>query len=276
MGIIVFLVCIAGAAAAYLLFTAGKRPAPDERWVDKWLYAHRGLHNEDRPENSMAAFKAAVQAGYGIELDVRLTADNIVVVFHDSDLKRMTGTEGTVESQTLRELRRLRLGGTEETVPTLEEVLRTVDGRVPLLIETKNLGLGDALEQHTMKLLRPYKGKYALQSFSPFAVRRFRKCAPWDPRGQLSSTFRPRERGVSRIMQFCVRHLLTNFIGRPNFISYAWDGLNSWVVRRLRRRGLPVLAWTVRSASEAAQAMPLCDTIIFEGFLPGKPLVGEN
>lgn len=266
---IVVLICAAAVIAGYYVLTAGKRPSSAEQWLTGWLYAHRGLHDADRPENSMAAFREAAENGYGIELDVRLTKDGYVVVLHDADLRRMTGACGTVESSTYEELSKLRLAGTQEHIPLFSDVLEMVSGRVPLLVEIKTEGMhSSSINRKTSQLLRFYKGKYALQSFSPFSVRWFRKCAPWDPRGQLSSTFRPWEKGVPKIVQFCARHLLLNFLGRPNFISYCRDGLHAPVVQRLRRHGLPVLAWTVRSASEAAQARKLCDTIIFEGFRP--------
>lgn len=265
--IIVLCIC-AAAVAAYFLMTAGRRPNPDEQWLTKWCYAHRGLHDDTRPENSMVAFEAAIEAGYGIELDVHLSKDGVVMVFHDDDLERMTGRKGRIEDMTFEELEKLRLAGTDQRIPRFEDVLSMVAGQVPLLIETKNLGFGSSLQRKMMALLSSYRGKFALQSFSPFSVHWFRKKAPWDPRGQLSFTFTPYEGHVPRIAQFFVRHLLGNFLGRPNFISYGSEGLDSPVVRRLRRHGLPVLAWTIRSAKEAAKARPLCDTIIFEGFRP--------
>lgn len=266
---IAVLIVLAGLVAAYFALTAGKRPSSDEKWITSWQYAHRGLHDQECPENSIAAFREAVACGYGIELDVRLTKDGKVVVFHDADLRRLTGADGTVENSTFAELQKLRLSGTDEQIPLFADVLAVVDGRVPILVEIKAQGVHSAdIDSKTMQLLRSYQGKYALQSFSPFSVRWFKKRAPWDPRGQLSSTFRPWEKGVPKLIQFCARHLLLNFLGRPNFISYCRDGLRAPVVQRLRRHGLPVIAWTVRSASEAAQALALCDTIIFEGFRP--------
>lgn len=260
---------VLGAAAcvgAYLCMTA---PGPDaSAWLTKWKYAHRGLHDSDRPENTLSAFSAAIEAGYGIELDVHLTADGEIVVFHDSDLKRMTGIPGRPEKKKLSELRALRVGGTDEKIPLLSEVLDLTAGRVPLLIETKTSGRAGKLEKGVRALLRTYKGKTAVQSFSPFSICWFRKEAPAENRGQLSCSFTRFRGSVPRSFLFIVKHLLLNFLCRPNFISYGTDGLGNEVVRRLRRGGTPILAWTVRSAEEEARVAPLCDTIIFEGFRP--------
>lgn len=266
--VLIVVACVAGAVAVYLYATAGIKPTPQQAWLTQWLYAHRGLHDSRYPENSMGAFRAAVGHGYGIELDVHVTSDGEVVVFHDSDLRRMVGLDGSIENMTYDEVRKLRLAGTEEGIPRLADVLEMVDCRVPLLIETKNMGSSKDLEECTLRLLQGYRGMFAVQSFSPIAMRWFRRQAPGMLRGQLSSTFRPREKGFVCIIQFLVGHLLGNFLSRPNFISYGQAGLHWPVVRRLRRSGLPVLAWTIRSAEEMQRVEPLCDTIIFEGFDP--------
>lgn len=248
--------------------TSGKKPSAEKSWITSWLYAHRGLHDGKRPENSLAAFKAAMEAGYGIELDVRLSIDGEVMVFHDDDLMRMAGDPGSIETHTAAELAELRLQGTDEHIPRLAEVLQLVDGKVPLLIETKAMKMNSPLHWKVRDILLSYDGKYALQSFSPFAMCWFRRKSPWETRGQLSYTFPPGEDDYPAIAKFFAKHLLGNFLGRPNFISYGCEGLSRPVIRRLRRRGLPILAWTVRSPSEAARVSSMCDTIIFEGFRP--------
>lgn len=266
---LILLACLCGLGALYIWIVAGKRPYDEDRWLTAWLYAHRGLHDEKRPENSMGAFEAAAAHGYGIELDVRISSDDEVVVFHDDDLRRMTGQAGSVETTAAETLTQMQLSETNERIPALKDVLALVNGRVPLLVEIKSTMVRwPRLEEKTLELLRQYRGRYALQSFSPMAVWWYRKNDHCDLRGQLSSRFSPRLADVPRILQFLVQHLLTDFLTRPNFISYEKDGLKAPVLRLIRLARVPVLAWTVRSAKEAEQAAPLCSTIIFEGFCP--------
>ena len=150
--------------------------------------AHRGLHAAGKgvPENSLPAFRAAAEAGYAIELDVHRAADGTLVVFHDHDLRRMTGARGTVERMDFRSLRRLRLGGTACTIPLLREVLECVGGRVPLLIELKNGGLPGALERTLVRELAGYRGPVILESFNPLTVWWLRRNAPHLVCGQLA------------------------------------------------------------------------------------------
>ena len=151
--------------------------------IDKthWLYtkkiAHRGLWNDDIPENSLPAYQNAVDNHYAIEIDLYKTTDGEIVVFHDKTLDRMTGVEGNIYEKTLAELKSLRLFGTENTIPTLSEVLEVVDGKTPLLIEIKDQPDKTVVED-TIKLLRNYKGDFALQSFNPLYINKVKKLAP--------------------------------------------------------------------------------------------------
>lgn len=247
------------------LIRCGRTSQP---WLADWYYAHRGLHDPTRPENTMPAFKAACEAGYGIELDVHLSRDGEVVVFHDHDLERLTGRSGAPEDLTAAELANLSILGTAYGAPRLTEVLDMVDGRVPVLIELKNRGFAGPLEVATAAILSRYAGMFAVQSFSPFAVRWFMRNEPRRPRGQLSCLKSLLDTGVHWLPLFMARHLLSDFVCRPTFISYCKQYLNTWVVRHLRRGGVPVLAWTVESVPEAEAAAPFCDTIIFQHFDP--------
>ncbi|MBD5560925.1 MAG: glycerophosphodiester phosphodiesterase [Clostridia bacterium] len=240
----------------------------EQRWLSDWYYAHRGLHNAERPENTMPAFEAACEAGYGIELDVHLSRDGEVVVIHDHDLQRLAGRPEEPEDLTAAELAGLRILGSEYGAPKLTEVLEMVNGRVPVLLELKNRGFAGPLEEATASILKDYGGKCAVQSFSPFAVRWFMRHEPRRPRGQLSCLKSLLETGVHWLPLFMARHLLSDFVCRPTFISYCKQYLDTWVVRHLRRRGVPVLAWTVKSIPEAQAAAPYCDTIIFQDFDP--------
>ena len=252
----------------YLFFI---RCQPSEQtWLCDWYYAHRGLHSRELPENTMGAFQAACDAGFGIELDVHLSKDGTVVVVHDHHLRRLAGMDAQPEDLTAEELGGLSILGSGYGVPTLREVLDLVGGRVPLLIELKNRGFSGPLEVAVHKEMEGYEGLYAVQSFSPFSMRWFMKHDPKRLRGQLSCLHSIEETGVHWFPLFLARHLLTDWICRPNFISYCRHYLDTTIIKRLRRDGIPILAWTVESIQEAEKAAPYCDTIIFQLFDPRK------
>ena len=264
IGIILILVC-AAAVLFYFFMTAGR---PVASWVGDYSYAHRGLHNMDFPENSLPAFENAVRHGYAIELDVHLSKDGVLMVFHDDRLLRMAGVDGRIEDYTAEELKRINLAGTQYRIPALDEVLEKVAGRTPLLIELKNVGRAGALEVALYKRMKRYAGRYAIQSFSPFSVRWFYKNAPGVLRGQLSATFRSGAEEIPRWQRWVMRHLLTNGISRPNFINYEQSGVGRRIIRRLRKTGVPIFAWTVRTEEERRTACPLADALVFEGIDP--------
>jgi glycerophosphoryl diester phosphodiesterase len=214
--------------------------------------AHRGLHaaHDGRPENSLAAFAHACALGFPAELDVRLTRDGEVVVFHDRALRRLTGAEGSVEDRDVTEIRALRLLGTSERVPLLREVLELVDGRVPLLVELKSGAPGPALERAVLEALDGYAGEVAIQSFKRRTLRELDRADAPHAIGHLS-------RG--RVPAAAVR---------TAFFGCHVDGLASRAIRRRREAGAVVLAWTVRSAEQARSALRYVDNYIFEGFVP--------
>lgn len=227
--------------------------------------AHRGLHDELTPENSLSAFSRAVKAGFPIELDVRPIDDGSVVVFHDDGIKRMTNRDGYVCKLSKSDLAEIRLAGSDERIPYLSEVLELVDGRVPILIEIKNSNSNKSgeLEQAVLDALRRYEGEYAVQSFNPYSMEFFKKNAPQIPRGQLSYVFGKKE--FSFFKRYMFNHLKVTKISSPDFISYAFNQLpNKYVTRT----NLPVLAWTVRSNSDMEKVLPHCDNFIFENFIP--------
>lgn len=245
------------------------------RWISSVPIAHRGLHsgNAACPENSLPAFEAALLGGYAIELDVHLSADGQVVVFHDDDLERMTGQRAPIARRSWREIRRLRLLGTGHGVPSLEEVVDLVGGKVPLLVEIKDQGRLRALCAASLACLRHGRGPVAVQSFNPYAMGWFARHAPQVPRGQISGDFRGED--LAFYKKFLLERLLLNRVSRPHFIAYDHRALPHRRVARARSRGLPVLAWTVRSEHEAARALKYSDNVIFEGFRPRpNPRVG--
>lgn len=237
-----------------------------DSWLVKMPIAHRGLHNEKYPENSIAAFMNAIEKGFAIELDVRELDDGTVVVFHDEGLSRMTSADGYVSNLTYDDIKDLRLLKSGQKIPLFSEMLAAVDGKTPLLIEVKNTNKVGSLEQSLIKLLEGYKGEFAVQSFNPYTLEYFKKNAPHMLRGQLSSFYR-NSKNISRIKRYALKRLLFNKFGRPDFIAYDFECLpNRWVTAC----NLPVLAWTVRSHADHGQVRDFCDNIIFENFIPAK------
>lgn len=235
-------------------------------WLIEVPFAHRGLHGSEVPENSLAALQKAVEAGYGIEIDVQLSADGHVVVFHDYNLQRMTGLDKEVKDLNWAQLQEMKLAGTDQGIPLFKEVLNLVGGRVPLLIEVKNEGKVGRLEQAVIENLRGYAGEFAIQSFNPFVLRYVRDKAPDIIRGQLSGSFKGEDLALIKI--FILKYLLLNFMSRPVFVSYGCGALPKWFANRLRQKGLYLLAWTAKDADEYTKAMTIFDNVIFEGFTP--------
>lgn len=228
--------------------------------------AHRGLHRADRsvPENSLAAFRDAAENGYAIELDVHLTADDRVVVFHDDSLRRVCGVEQDVEALTWRELRDLRLDGTGEHIPMLSDVLAEVRGRVPIVVELKTSPRRRELCERTWELLRAYNGDYCIESFDPRIVRWWRLNAPGVLRGQLSCTREQFGESATPVQAFFLSRLLCNFLGRPQFIAYGLDGRKPLLVRLVEKMGAMRFCWTSHDWKNEVSN----DAVIFEFYRP--------
>lgn len=225
--------------------------------------AHRGLHDRELgiPENSLPAFARAVEHGKAIELDLHATADNRLVVLHDFQLKRMTGVPGIVEEWTLEDLRKLRLQGTDAQIPTLDEVLELVNGRVPLLLEIKSERLGEVgrLEPVLMKRLASYQGEFILEAFNPEVLVWLHRHAPQYIRGQLGNLD-----DENRQFKFYSRHLMFNPLSRPDFIAFDIQKIDYKLRLACRKHGLPLLGWTIRTEAELKKADRLCDGVIYE------------
>jgi glycerophosphoryl diester phosphodiesterase len=233
------------------------------------MYAHRGLHNAERAENSMSAFKAAVEGGYGIELDIRLSRDGEMVVFHDDTLDRVCGREGRVIDFTADELATFKLSGTNDGIPRFSDVLALVDGKVPLLVEIKEDPGVSAVSEATCKMLKGYKGAYIVESFNPLSLRTVKKNMPEVSRGILSHRYYEYE-PYRKPLYFLLQSLLLNFLCRPAFIAYDHRHAKAFGLRFARGFfRVPTLAWTVKSAEDEAEARKNgFDGIIFEGYLP--------
>lgn len=256
---------LAAAAALPVLFCApGMATKRQKAPFEGANIAHRGLHSRDKsiPENSLAAFARAAKEGYGVELDVRLTKDGQVVVFHDNDINRMCGTEVCVDELTYAELCSYRLLGTEERIPLFTEVLEVIHGRVPIICEVKGGKSNRELCRKTYEIISKYRGDICIESFDPFIVGWFRFHAPDILRGQLA--MKPEKyKGQSKAMAFMLGNCFMNIIGRPQFIAY-----------NITKKPVPV------RISEFLGAMKVCwtshepknekgtDTVIFEFYRP--------
>lgn len=214
----------------------------------------------------MAAFEAAIRQNYPIELDVQLSVDGHVVVFHDETLKRTTGARGKIANQDLSSLKKLRLYDTDQSIPLLTDVLDLVDGRVPLLIEIKNKSVVGLLEQRVWETITPYGGDYAVQSFNPFSLGWFRDHANHVMRGQLASDFR--HENLPWHKQVLLRLITLNGISFPHFVAFDLRGLPHWATQISQHLGLPLLSWVVRSDADQHKALTHSDNFIFDDVRP--------
>lgn len=245
---------------------------PDTTLFKKVYFAHRGLHDNagDAPENSMAAFRRAVEAGLGMELDVQVTRDGIPVIFHDFKLERICGAEGKIAEHTYEELQTYTLCQSQERIPKFAELLAMVDGQVPLIVEIKAETADVSCCAIIDRLLRAYRGAYCIESFNPLVLWWFRRNHREVVRGQLSSNFR-REGEYRNILYFVMTHLLLNFLTKPDFIAYNHkfsEEPGRRICRRLYRH--PAAAWTIRSQQELEAHKGDYDVFIFDSFLPAK------
>ena len=249
-------------------------PALPEAFLRPGLIAHRGLHGPGRPENTLAAFDAACDAGYGIELDVQPSADGVAMAFHDATLDRLTDATGPVDALTAEALGRTIVRGGDGTVPTLRAALERIAGRVPVLIEVKDRD-GDmgpnvgALEAAVAQAVDGYAGPLATMSFNPHSVAALARLMPHRPRGLTTSAFEagdwPALSEATRMRLAAIPDL--DRIGAA-FVSHQADALGMDRVRAIRAAGLPVLCWTIRSSGQARQARRYADAVTFEGYLP--------
>lgn len=234
-------------------------------------FAHRGLYASDQsvPENSLPAFRAAVEAGYGVELDVQLTRDNVLVVFHDDDLKRACGVDAPVNAYTFDELQAFPLFGTSERIPTFRDVLRVIDGKIPMIVELKSAGDRVKNCEETLAHLTDYAGDFCVESFHPAIVRWFYKHAPHILRGQLSEAYRYSHQHLPWYVSFGMSRLLSNFLTRPQFIAYG-VGEKPVLVRICERLGAMRVCWTARTEAQHAELIQKNDAVIFERYRPDQ------
>jgi glycerophosphoryl diester phosphodiesterase len=236
-------------------------------WLTKRPIAHRGLHDRARPENTCAAFEAALARDYPIELDVHVLPDGEVVVFHDDDLVRAAGVSRTLAEESRTSIRAYRVFGSDQAIPSLREVLALVSGRVPLLIEIKARAARTALGPPIQALLSDYRGPFALQSFNPWALAYFHRHAPEMVCGQLGGPLK--DDALKLTERLASEHLVTWFVSRAQFLNYDLRALpNRWVTHVARTLSLPLLAWTVRSEEDKQKAEALGVNYVFDHVRP--------
>ncbi len=278
----VILLILAALAAVYLFMVfPGRASREQTREFVGRNYAHRGLYGnagELPPENTLAAFDGACKAGYGMELDVQFSADGALVVFHDNDLKRSCGVDKNVWDCPLAELQSYDLFGRDYHIPLFSDVLKTVAGRGPLIVEIKAEGLDtahyyrvcDATWQH----LKDYPGLWCVESFHPAVVRWWRRNHPQIVRGQLLNGARG-YRNISAATAFLLASTMSNFLTRPHFIAYE-EGAAGTSLRLDRALGALAVLWTVRTPERAQQLSESADMIIFENYKPQPRIISAK
>lgn len=276
--VIALMVIIFLLVAFYFLKTGNKKKVWDFQWLAKNPIAHRGYHLNDEkvPENSSIAFLRAIERNYTIEIDLNLTKDHKVVVFHDGTLARMCNDNHKVIEKTMEEISRMKLKNGEYSPMELTEFLTLVDGRTGILIEFKGEGkeIDRILCEESMKILKNYHGKWVMQSFQPSILKWFRKHYPMVPRGQLCHRYvltkeeRKNKEGTenenhSQLIRWMFTNMCANFIGRPNFISREWSSINR-IVKLLHKMNVMLLVWTVNTKQAYQQVHKKVDNVIFE------------
>lgn len=237
----------------------------DLKFLKETIIAHRGVHNEkDIIENSLEAFKEAVNKNYIIELDVHFLKDGEVVVFHDDNIERMTGINKNLKDCTYDEIRNIKLLNKNTYIPKFSDVLKLVDGKVPILIELKNDNKVGSLESSLVQILKKYNGKYAVQSFNPLSIMWFKNNYPNIIRGQLVCKFKNKK--MDNIKKFILKTMFFNIITNPDFISHSVDDLSYKEVNKIKKNKF-ILGWTVRNKERYDELIKYYDNLICEKFI---------
>ncbi len=259
---IVLLVILLILFLLYALSTAGRSGHPGWDALRGWSYAHRGLHTAQRPENSLSAFQAAVDKGYGIELDVHLMADGNLAVIHDSSLLRTVGADVKIEDLTLEQLQDYCLEGTQEPIPTFRQVLELVGDKIPMIVELKAVNNHAQLVDAACEMLKSHPGVYCIESFDPRCLYHLKKHYPHIIRGQLAENFLLVKGFMPWLLKWILTTQMANFLTRPDFTSYKFAHrrqFSNFLARKLW--GVQGVSWTLTSLEEHSQAVK-------EGWIP--------
>jgi len=233
----------------------------DLEWIRDGYFAHRGLHNKTIPENSLSAFKNAVKKGYHIELDIRITKDNKIIVVHDANLKRLTGTDIVVEESTYLKIQDCFLFDSTDSIPLLSNVLSTLPKTTEYLIELKSSKKNIDLVKTFLELITHYPNKYAIHSFDPRILYLFKKLEPTIIRGQIAKVYKGFGGRVITKLRF-------NFLTKPDFVNYNFDDLPRKQLDKLKVKGMMILSYTVRNEKQLAFVKKHYDNAVFEQFEP--------
>jgi glycerophosphoryl diester phosphodiesterase len=236
-----------------------------DSWILKTPIAHRGLHNDKSPENSLSSFDNAIKKSHAIELDIRFTSDNEIIVFHDKTTKRICGDDLVINETPLKKLTTLKLLDSSESIPTLKETLDRINGKVPLLIEIKNEYEVGPFEEKLAKLLKSYPHEFAIQSFNPWSLKKVKELDPTIKVGLLSGSFK--KSSLGHVSKFVLRNLLLTPYVQPDFLSVEYDaynGLQKSVAGLYDSKR--VIFWTIRNKEKAKVLQRLNKNFIYEGF----------
>lgn len=277
MDFLTILLCILAALLLlWLLALRGRKSGDPIARLCGYCYAHRGLHDQAQqiPENSLAAFRRAVQRGYGAELDVHLSKDQRLIVMHDESLRRTANDDRNIGDLTLDELSARRLENTQEKIPQLSEVLSLFEGKTPLVVEIKPVG-GNHKELTRLvceELDKHPDLTYCIESFDPRVLLWLKKNRPEILRGQLATNFLKERNGLALPLAFCLKNLLLNFLTVPDFVAYDFRYRRCASLRLCRSiYGVQEFSWTIRNPDDARTAQSDNAAIIFEHFDAKKP-----
>lgn len=265
------LIATAAICSACLFTLRGRSNHPGMAALRGWGYAHRGLHGEGIPENSMAAFRAALEGGYGIELDIHLMKDGNLAVIHDSSLKRTAGADVRIEDLTVEDLPNYRLEGTDEQIPLFRDVMALYGGKAPMIVELKPVDNNHAeLAQAACDLLEAYQGVYCMESFDPRCVSWLKKNRPQVIRGQLTENFVAHDKVLSPAIRFLLTHNLFNCATVPDFVAYKFADRKDSFTTALCRHVWDIqgVSWTIKTQEDYDIAVKEGWLPIFEGFRP--------
>lgn len=234
--------------------------------LEEKYYAHRGFHNKEIIENTMESFELALQKNYGIELDVHLSKDNKIIVFHDYDLNKMCNLDECVAEKDYTELSRLKLLNTTQKIPLLEDVLDLVKGKVTIVVEIKNLFRYEELTHELLKLRKNYNGRIAFKSFNHDYMDRLKIYAPELYCGKVFSSTNF-DSTVSQQMSLIYDKKYFTY-DKMDFLSVSWNELNKSYVKKFKKKNKKIICWTVKNKNLAKLALKLCDGVMFENFNP--------
>lgn len=226
-------------------------------WLRKGVLHHRGKHSSEIRENTMKAMEGAIRDKLGVELDVRLTKDNFVVVAHDDSLQRIYGVDLKISELTYSEV----CNYTNGEIPLFSDVLKEIDGKIGVMVEVKSMKVRKLVEQ-VYNILKDYKGEYVVVSFNPYVLKLFRKLDKSIIRGQLSYSYKDSK--INKAFKFCLSHLLFNFISKPHFISYGIENCDYKVLDKMRKKGYFIIGWTYRNNENKEQLIKFYDNMIVE------------